>query len=187
MSEFICDLDELIHLFSTQKIVITKHLSKNYKENIHYIIKNDENKNKHGGHNKKKYLLTHKVYELLKNSYNFRNRYITNISENIEYVTPIAMCIENQTIGFIQNAFSHLESKRQFTIGKYHVDLYFPKYKVVIECDENNHEDRDIIQENIRQEYIVAIMKNRMIRYNPNEKNFDLSNVIQQIIQEIYV
>jgi hypothetical protein len=187
MSEFICDLDELIPLFSTKKVKVTNHLKKNYKENIHYIIKNDENKNKHGGHNKKRYLLTEKVFQLLKNSFNFRNRYIANVSENIEYVNPIAMCIENQTIGFIQNAFSHLESKRQFTIGKYRVDLYFPKYKLVIECDENNHEDRNIIQEKIRQEYIVAIMKNRIIRYNPNEKTFDLSNVIQQIIQAIYI
>jgi very-short-patch-repair endonuclease len=30
-------------------------------------------------------------------------------------------------------------------IGKYKVDLYFIDYNLVIECDEYNHEDRDII------------------------------------------
>ena len=49
------------------------------------------------------------------------------------------MCIENQTIGFIENSYSNiLNTKRQHFIGKYKVDLYFIDNKLVIECDENN-------------------------------------------------
>jgi very-short-patch-repair endonuclease len=91
------------------------------------------------------------------------------------------MCIENQTIGFIENSYKNiLKTQRQFIIGKYKVDLYFIDYNLVIECDEYNHEDRDIIKEKIREEYILSL-GNKIIRYNPNETNFDLSNVLREI------
>jgi very-short-patch-repair endonuclease len=91
------------------------------------------------------------------------------------------MCVENQTIGFISNAYSNmLNVKRQFTIGKYRVDLYFVDYKLVIECDENNHNDRDPEKEKIRELYITSL-GNKIIRFNPNEKDFDLSNILREI------
>ena len=91
------------------------------------------------------------------------------------------MPIENQTIGFIENAYKDiLNIKRQHYIGKYKVDLYFIDYKLVIECDEFNHQDRNIIEEKNREEYICSL-GNKIIRYNPNEKNFDLSNVLRKI------
>ena len=73
-----------------------------------------------------------------------------------------------------------LNVKRQHTIGKYRADLYFIDYKLVIECDENNHIDRDINDERIREEYIMSL-GNKIIRYNPNDLNFDLSNVLNKI------
>ena len=78
-----------------------------------------------------------------------------------------------------------LNIKRQYIIGKYHVDLYFIDYKLVIECDENNHIDRDCIQEKIREEYIISL-GNKMIRYNPNTPNFDLSNVLREITSILF-
>ena len=91
------------------------------------------------------------------------------------------MCIENQTIGFIENSYKDiLNIKRQFNIGKYRVDLYFIDYKLIVECDEFNHIDRDEIKEKIREEYILSL-GNKIIRYNPNQKDFDLSNVLREI------
>ena len=181
MSNFTRNLDELLYL-TKQKVNIVRYLIKNYRENIHYIIEQDKSKNtlKHGGHNKIIFLLTDSTYELLKNSYNLRNRYIVDINDNIKQVN-IGMCIENQTIGFIENSYSNiLNTKRQHVIGKYRVDLYFIDNKLVIECDENNHIDRDTIQEKIREEYILS-MGNKIIRYNPNTSSFDLSNVLREI------
>ena len=184
MSNFTKNLDELLYLTKHRhKIII--HLRKNYRENIHYIhyiIEQDNSKNisKQGGHNKVIFLLTETTYELLKNSYNLRNRYIVDIKDNVKQVN-IGMCIENQTIGFIENTYSNmLNVKRQYGIGKYRVDLYFIDNKLVIECDENNHTDRDNIQEKIREEYILS-MGNKIIRYNPNTSSFDLSNVLREI------
>ena len=97
------------------------------------------------------------------------------------------MCIENQTIGFIENTYKGIiECKRQFYIDKYRVDLYLPKYKLVIECDENNHINRDIIKEQLRENYIIST-GNKIIRYNPNEDTFDLSNILREINKIIMI
>ena len=186
MSLFSRNLEELLYL-ACQKVKLVNHLKKNYKEDIHYIIQKNNNNNnnnkikdKRGGHNKIHYLLTEETFELLKNSFNLRNRYIVNINDNIKQVN-LCMPIENQTIGFIENAYKDiLNVKRQFHIGKYKADLYFIDYKLVIECDEFNHQDRDIIEEKRREEYIKSF-GNTIIRYDPNEKMFDLSNVLNKI------
>lgn len=103
MSEFTHNLDELMYL-SNQKHILTRHLEKNYRENVHYIIEKQQPSDirKHGGHNKIIYKLNESAFQLFKNSFNLRNRYIVNISENIKCVN-IGMCIENQTIGEVKN------------------------------------------------------------------------------------
>ena len=186
MDEFTRNLDDLLYL-SAKKYNLVRNLKKNYKENIHYIIKKNVYKSRGntGGQNKFEFLLTENAFELLKNSFNLRNRYIVEISDNIKCVN-IGMCIENQTIGFIANIFNDIiECKRQYTIGKYRIDLYFVDYKLVIECDENNHIDRDPIEEKIREDYILSL-GNKIIRYNPNTINFDLSNVIKDIMKIVF-
>ena len=131
-------------------------------------------------HNKIIYMLTEHAFQLLKNSFNLRNRYIVNINDNVKCVN-IGMCIENQTIGFIENAYSvAFNVKRQYIIDKYRVDLYFIDYKLVVECDENNHNDRDQIKEKIRENHISSL-GNTILRFNPNNIKFDLSNVLREI------
>ena len=181
MSKFTKDLDGLLHL-SNHKSSLVSHLKKNYRENIHYVVEKDicKNKNKYGGQNKIEFKLTEEAFELLKNSYNLRNRYIVEITDSVKCVN-IGMCIENQTIGFIENSYRNiLNIERQFAFGKYRVDLYFIDYKLIIECDENNHSDRDPIQEKIREDYLKSL-GNKIIRYNPNTNPFDLSNVLREI------
>jgi very-short-patch-repair endonuclease len=183
MSIFTRNIDELLtnHL-STSKQNLTKNLRKNYKENIHYIIDRDKfvSRGNRGGGNRIEIMITDSTFELLKNSYNLRNRYIVEVSDSIKCVN-IGMCIENQTVGFIENSFvGSINCKRQYMFGKYRVDLYFPDYKLVVECDENNHDDRNHIQERIRENYITSL-GNTFIRYNPNVSSFDLSNVLKEI------
>jgi hypothetical protein len=181
MEIFTKNLDELLYL-CRYKTDMVAHLKKNYRENIHYIMKKDNFKElkKHGGQNKITFMLTDEAFDLLKNTYNLRNRYIVEISDKVKYVN-IGMCIENQTIGFIENSYSNiLKVQRQYTIGKYRVDLYFIDHKLVIECDENNHNDRDPLEEKIRENYIISL-GNKIIRYNPNTSSFDLSNVLREI------
>ncbi len=181
MSLYTRNIEELLYL-NTQKGKLVYNLKKNYKENVHYIIETNKynNTGKYGGHNKIDYLLTEEAFELLKNSFNLRNKYIVNVIDNVKQIN-LCMPIENQTIGFIENSYKGiLNIQRQFIIGKYRADLYFIDYKLIVECDEFNHTDRDEIKEKIREEYILSL-GNKIIRYNPNQKDFDLSNVLREI------
>jgi Protein of unknown function (DUF559) len=179
MSEFTHNLEGLMHLTS-QKVRLVEHLKKNYREHVHYVVSKVDAVSRHGGHNKIVFMLTQNAYELLKNSFNLRNRYLVEISDGIKQVN-IGMCIENQTIGFIENAYNGiLNVIRQHYIGKYRVDLFIVDHKLVIECDENGHTDRDAVNERIREEFIIST-GHKMIRYNPNESSFDLSNVLRKI------
>jgi very-short-patch-repair endonuclease len=178
------NIEELLPLLNTRKDILLRNLIKNYTENTHYIItKLDYKKN---GRPKINYMLTEKAFELLKNSFNFRNRYIVNIADNITCTNNIAMCIENQTIGFIVNSFDGIiETIRQFKIGIYKVDLYFPDHNLVVENDENGHKDRDPDKEKQRQDFILSEGK-IILRYNPNKCNFDLSLVLREINRILY-
>jgi hypothetical protein len=170
--------------FKSQKVQLTLHLEKNYRENIHYTKSQlkvvNQTKKQNGGQNKIVYMLTEDAFELFKNSFNFRNKYIVTASEQIQ-VVKFPMCIEGQTIGFIENAYSGVRAmSRQFQIGPYFADLCFTDDFIVVECDEYGHRDRLVAHEVAREEFI----KNQgyaMIRYNPNEPGFDLSDVLNGI------
>jgi hypothetical protein len=140
----------------------------------------DATKKQNGGQNRIIYMLTEEAFELFKNSFNFRNKYLVAASEQIQ-VVKFPMCIEGQTIGFIENAYSGLRAmSRQFQIGTYRADLCFTDDLIVVECDEYGHYDRSAAEEMAREEFI----KNQgyaIIRYNPNEAGFDLSDVLNRI------
>ena len=178
---FLRNIDDLAEKLNVKKALVVRYIKKNYKENFHYIIDKECTKIvQRGGCNRIDYYLTEDCFEWISNSYNIRNTYMQNIGSNIKQVN-IAMCIENSTIGFITNSFKEIvEMKRQQAIGKYKVDLYFPEYKLIVECDENGHSDRDINDERIREEFLIAL-GNKMIRFNPSDNNFDLSNVLREI------
>jgi len=92
MTEFVKNLDDLLYIAS-KKVNITRYLHKNYKENIHYI-KQKSNIKCNGGQNKIIYMLTESAFELLKNSYNLRNKYIVNISDTIKTLNPSVLKIK---------------------------------------------------------------------------------------------
>ena len=179
-SQFTRNLDELLPLAS-KKVNLVHNLKKNYRENVHYIDTEPvSTSNRHGGNNKITFMLTEEAFEIFKNSFNMRNRYIVDVSKEVKCV-KFGMCIENQTIGFIANAYSNvLNVKRQHAMGKYRVDLYFVDHKLVVECDENGHEDRDPLQEQIREDYLKEAGI-KLIRFNPNACDFDLSDVLREI------
>jgi hypothetical protein len=184
MSSFTRDLEVLVCHFKTQKVQLTLHLEKNYRENIHYIkypvTADSKTKKQNGGQNRIIYMLTEDAFELLKNSFKLRSKYIVDVSDNVKCV-KFPMCIEAQTIGFIENAYRGLRAmSRQFQIGPYFADLCFTDDLIVIECDEYGHRDRSVAEEAAREDFI----KNQgyaIIRYNPNEPGFDLSDVLNRL------
>lgn len=93
---------------------------------------------------------------------------ISNIRPNIK---------EDEHISNIIKAFNHEECIKQYCVGKYRIDLYLPKYKIVIECDEFNHIQYDTEKENIRTDYLKQIGC-RLIRFNPDNIEFNIFDVI---------
>ncbi len=193
MNEFTVELDNKFILQfgeKKQKHNLTDFLNKNFKIDKDFIIQkniNQENKKQNGGQNKLNYLMTEKTAELLKNSYNLKNRYITKIND-VE-IKCIVMTIENSTLGFICNSLKSLPIQfiRQYKIGKYYIDLYIPELLLLIECDEFGHINYDKNKEEERKNYILKQNNNyKFIRFNPNEKDFDLSNIISEILS-IYI
>ena len=60
----------------------------------------------------------------------------------IEYCLPASK--EQDTHSKIMQVSRGEEMLHQLGVGKYRIDLYFPKYKLAIECYEFDHRDRDI-------------------------------------------
>lgn len=69
----------------------------------------------------------------------------------------------------------------QKSVGKYSVDLYFPDYNLAIECDEHNHTDRNAIYEKNKQKYIENNLGAKFLRFNPDDNNFNILDIISQI------
>lgn len=186
--EFEKNLNDLIPVLNSNKANLKRYLLKNFKLNTNYII-NKTNKDGRGGQNEETILLTNDTFELIKNSYNLKNKYITKFKDTT-LVNTFIMNLETSTIGFIQKIFENIIIvKREYIIDNYRVDLYLPEYRIVIECDEfNHHIHRDKINksEKERQTYIENKLQCKFIRFNPCEDNFDLANLINIINKEIF-
>ena len=87
------------------------------------------------------------------------------------------------------NTFSTItEVIRQHNVLDYYVDLYLPKYKLVIEIDELGQANRDNNKEIIREKEIKDYLQCKFIRINPDRPDYDISieiGKINRIIKEI--
>ena len=68
---------------------------------------------------------------------------------------------------------------------KYKIDLYFPKYNLAIECDEHGHNDRNPKYDYIRETEIKKEIDCKFMRFNPDDKSFNLFKFINKIFQQI--
>jgi very-short-patch-repair endonuclease len=115
---------------------------------------------------------------------------ILHILKNFGIVTTNRKCLtkEQQTLSALTNSFKTEKFEDQFKVGRYYLDLYFPEYKIVVECDENGHADRKPYKERERMDFVnekLGLTDDNWIRYNPDEKDFDISKVIGKIYTRI--
>ena len=95
---------------------------------------------------------------------------------------------EQQTLSALTNSFKTEKFEDQFKVGRYYLDLYFPEYKIVVECDENGHADRKPYKERERMDFVnekLGLTDDNWIRFNPDAKDFDVSKVIGKIYTRI--
>ena len=94
---------------------------------------------------------------------------------------------EEEYINIIMNIFKDEKMIRQYNVENYRVDLYFTDYNLVIECDEKGHNDRNEIYENKRTSRILELLNTTFIRFNPDEKNFNIYDTINDIFKHIKI
>ena len=82
-------------------------------------------------------------------------------------------------------AFNGEEMTHQFSVGKYRIDLYFPGYKLAIECDEFDHRDRDIEYKIERQKHIKKLLNCTFVRFNPDAKDFYILDAVNKIFVQV--
>jgi very-short-patch-repair endonuclease len=92
---------------------------------------------------------------------------------------------EQETISKIVDSFKEEETIKQFSVLGYRIDLYFPEYRLAVECDEYGHSDRDAIYESTRQREITKELDCTFIRYNPDKPNFNIFEVESTILTHI--
>ena len=62
----------------------------------------------------------------------------------------------------------------QHNVLGYRIDAFFPKYKLAIEVDEQDHNSRDIDYEMERQKTLQKELNFKFIRINPAKENFNI-------------
>jgi len=99
----------------------------------------------------------------------------------IDILNGKASTIESSTIANIQDAFNGETMILQYAVHHlYLIDLYFPEYKLAIECDEKHHE-KQAARDKSREEYIIQTLNCTFIRYAPQEKDFNIFKIINLI------
>ena len=91
------------------------------------------------------------------------------------------LCKEQDALRQIMQVFNSEEIIHQFGIGKYRIDLYFPKYKLAIECNVFDHRDRDIGYEVGQQKHMESLLNCNFVRFNPDVKDFCILEVVNKI------
>ena len=111
---------------------------------------------------------------------NFRTRLGFNQHDPI-------MTQEQSILSKIVTEFAVKEIILQHNVLGYRIDAYFFKYKLVIEVDEQGHNDRDINYAMERQKSIENELGCEFIRINPAKENFNIFvkiGKIQNLITE---
>lgn len=95
---------------------------------------------------------------------------------------------ESDTIEKIMESFKGEKMITQYVVGNYKIDLYFPDYKLAIECDEIYHQKNIVsTKDTHRQEYIENKLNCKFIRFAPSNKDFNIFQIINQIYTHIKI
>lgn len=177
------DVEKMLELVSIKDVL---HCStSSYKEVIHYknFIRKEDNDLKSKNNQQTIYLTYMGLVKLIQSTRKNVPIKFTDWLHNllgIPFTHIKFISAETDTIESIQKSICS-DSFKQYSVDKYRIDLYFPEYNLAIECDENNHKDRDINYEIDREIYIKDKLKCSFIRYNPYSEHFDIFKVIREI------
>jgi very-short-patch-repair endonuclease len=137
--------------------------------------------------NKEPYYPYDYAINLIRTKYNRRNPELILLHQHIGFITD-DYTIEAKTlcpiIQYLQN--NNIEYRLQMPIDYFNrrVDLFIVQYEIVVECDENGHNDRDPFDEERRIKEL-QLKGYTIIKYNPNSPTFNNDKLLDDIKVEI--
>ena len=88
---------------------------------------------------------------------------------------------EQTIINSMKDTFEGENIQTQYSVLGYRIDLYFHEYKLAIEFDELGHTNRKINNEIKRQRALEKELNSVFIRFNPDEKDFNIFKEINKL------
>lgn len=94
--------------------------------------------------------------------------------------------IESITLPQIMIAFAGEAMYRQYQVNGYRIDLYFPRVRLAVECDENYHRVKSQMEkDSVRQDTIQRALDCDFIRYSPEQDGFCVFALINEIYAKL--
>ncbi|NBU34542.1 hypothetical protein EB118_13475 [bacterium] len=91
--------------------------------------------------------------------------------------------IETTYVYYIMKAFDGEEIIEQYNVDNYRLDLYFPKFNIAVEIDEDSHANSSNRKKDLRRHnYILNKLNCRMIRVCQDDCPFETINMIYKSI-----
>ena len=97
----------------------------------------------------------------------------------------ITKVIEKTTLESLRRTFEGKNIQTHYKVLGYEIDLYFHDYKLAVEIDEKDYQDRDISREIERQEALEKKLGCKFIRINPGKENFNIFKAQKEIFRHI--
>lgn len=159
-------------------------------KNIHESISSLSSKNKRkikimtpGGQQMSTFLTTDGLIICISKSRSIRSEKIAE-QFGINVSNQHIVSIESSTCNQIMTSFKGEKITTQFQVDKYRIDLYFNDYKLAIECDEKFHKTQTE-DDKARELFIKDKLQCVFIRYNPQNKDFNIFEIINNIYSHI--
>lgn len=143
-------------------------------------------------------LLRHQIGARVYNFVNFdclkllicrsRDTRATDIAKKFEInVTNTKLLnIETETLDIIMKCFHGIEMVPQYAINGYRIDLYFPKHRLAVECDEEySHSKHHQLSDYARQIDIEKELGCSFIRYRPQNPTFCVAKLINTVLMTL--
>ena len=113
----------------------------------------------------------------------------TSLLDINEFINEV-LKFEDKKIKYLQiiiEVFNHETINLQYKVNQYKIDLYFPDHNIAVECDEYDHNDRNQIYEQTREDTIKQELGCIFYRFNPDESGFSILKVLNGLIRLIYL
>ena len=92
---------------------------------------------------------------------------------------------EKTTLDSIKNAFEGENIQTHYRVLGYENDIYFHDYKLAVEIDEKDHQDRDISRKIERQKSLERELRCKFIRIDPDKENLNMLKAQNEIFGHI--